>query len=252
MRNSLPLRFRLSVFNEEMEEENIGELNILAMMFRKIKGDLNVSSRVWSSLMNRYLKDPRNQVLQTSRGRSSERSNVNRGLANPGMTFSNFIKGIRLFNPEEFVFNLEIELPDDITIRKMVKVNQDMLYTEYHNKKFPDRQNLLATIFRDIKNILDVNEAKWRTLMTQYLDNPQNGFLIDDLKKGGKRSSERSNLTRGLSNPDMSIKVFTKGIKVFNPISVTLSCNLLFHDGRFTKHVITVSGTALSAGPDEE
>ena len=133
MRSSLPLRFALGVLLNEPEEENISGMNILALMFRQIKGDLNISSRSWSLLMNQYLKDPRNEVLQTSRGRSSERSNLNRGLTNPGLTFKNFMKGLRLLAPQKVTMKLDLEFDNEVTVSTSVNIDEEMLYIPFHN-----------------------------------------------------------------------------------------------------------------------
>ena len=261
MRSSLPLRFALGVLLNEPEEENISGMNILALMFRQIKGDLNISSRSWSLLMNQYLKDPRNEVLQTSRGRSSERSNLNRGLTNPGLTFKNFMKGLRLLAPQKVTMKLDLEFDNEVTVSTSVNIDEEMLYMPFHNEKYPDRQNFLATMFRNIKNTLEINDEQWRKLMSAYLNNPLNGFVeTKELKggakssvvNGGKRSSERSNLTRGLSNPDMSIKVFTKGLKVLNPKQIYFKVRLEYSGGRSSPHFIRVAGNALVAVEGEE
>lgn len=254
MRSSLPLRFALGVHLNEPEEENLSGMNILALMFRQIKGDLNISSRTWSLMMNNYLKDPRNEVLQTSRGRSSERSNLNRGLANPGLTFKNFMKGLRLLGPQKVTLKLDLEFNNGVNVARSVTLDEEQLYLPFHNEKYPDRQNFLATMFRDIKNALNINEEEWRKLMTAYLSNPLNGFVevsegedgvVHKTTNGPKRSSERSNLTRGLSNPDMSIKVFTKGLKVLNPKQIYFKVRLEYSGGRSTSHLIHVAGNAL-------
>jgi hypothetical protein len=254
------MRFALGMEFHDEDDTDVSGLNILALMFRKIKGDLNISSRVWSTMMTRYLKDPRNEVTQTSRGRSSERSNLTRALGAPGMTFKNFVKGIRLLDPKEVQLILELEFPDETRVRHTTTINQEALYMHFHNEKYPERQNVLATMFRAVKNVMGIGEEKWRELMQAYLDNPANGFVeLYEAESGvktkvtdsGKRSSERSNLTRGLGNPDMTIRVFTKGLKVLNPTNIHLTTKLDFGNGRTSSHTVSVVGSALVAVGDD-
>lgn len=261
MRNGSPMRFALAnELSDDEDDADLSGLNILALMFRKIKGDLNISQRVWSTMMTRYLKDPRNEVTQTSRGRSSERSNLNRALAAPGMTFKNFVKGLRLLDPLEVQLLLELDFPDGSRYFHKTTINQEALYMHFHNERYPDRQNVLATMFRAIKNTMGIGEEKWRELMQAYLDNPMNGFVeyhetkegvVTKVTDGSKRSSERSNLTRGLGNPDMTIRVFTKGLKVINPANIKLTTRLEFVNGRHSTHTVSVLGSALVAVGDD-
>ncbi|QDB71199.1 hypothetical protein CPT_Moabite_169 [Serratia phage Moabite] len=250
MRPGLPLRFRTAEETHRISDhEYSGPMNLLALMFRKVKGDLAINSAMWSNLMNRYLKDPRNEVTQTSRGRSSERSNLNRGLTHPEMSIKVFIKGLRVLNPKHLKFTILLVHLDGSKTSHKVEMDPEDLYQHYHNEKYPTRLNVLHQLFLDIRKTVTPTEEDWNRAMKSYLEDPGNDF--DDKNK--LRSSERSNVNRGLNNPDMSSKIFTKGLKVINPAQIYFTLELEFPGEQITHHEVRMEGNHLYiAGGDEQ
>lgn len=247
MRPGIPLRFRLAEeMRQQAEHVNQGPLNLTALMFRRIKGDLNINSVLWSSRMNLYLKDPRNDIIQTSRGRSSERSNLNRGLTHPEMTITNFIKGLRVLRPLHVKFMFLLEHVDGSRTVHVEEMSEEDIYTQYHNERFPGRHNVLSKLFTEMKKTLIKDEEDWNNRFKNYLDDPVNGF------SGTKRGSERGNLNRGLSNPNMSIKNFTKGLKVINPARIYFSLEMTFMKDQITIHEVVMDGNHLHVQGDDD
>lgn len=247
MRPGIPLRFRLA---EEMRQfndrGNQGPLNLTALMFRRIKGDLNINSVLWSSRMNLYLKDPRNEIVQTSRGRSSERSNLTRALTHSEMTITNFMKAMRVLRPLNLKFIFMLEHQNNERSVHVEEMTEEDLYTHYHNDRYPGRFNVLSRLFKQMKDKLVPDEDEWNEKFKQYLDDPVNGFL------GTKRGSERGNLNRGLSNPNMSIKNFTKGLKVINPSRIYFTLELEFMKDQTTVHEVVMDGNHLHVQGEDD
>jgi hypothetical protein len=86
----------------------------------------------------------------------------------------------------------------------------------------------------------------WRELFNLYLANPENGIIRVD-GDSDNRNSEKGNLTKALTVPNMTIKVFTKGIRILNPTSITTELELNIQGGRrITTHTVTVITSQLS------
>ena len=247
-RQGIPARFRKA---EELRRntvnENTGPMNLLSLMFREIRNDLVITPLFWDTRLNQYLKDPRNQVVQTSRGRSTERSNLNRELARQEMTLHNFIRGMRVLRPINLKFMLLIEHRDKTRTSHVDEINEIDLYTEYHNAKYPHRLNILHRLFLDIKSKVIADEADWENRVNKYVNEPVNGFV-----ERNRQSTERSNLNRGIKNPDMSIKVFTKAMKVIDPQCIYFTLELTFPDDRITLHEVRMDGRFLVTSEDDE
>lgn len=240
----IPLRFRRLTRPEPAgePEKDYEQVNLLSLLFRRTQRDLFLSSRLWSSLMSAYLKDPRSQIKQTSKARSSEQSNVKRGLAHPGMTVKNFTKGLRVIRPLQINFRLILELRDEVTVRSTVHYDQDKLFSVFNNKEAPDNHNFLRDLWDNVYNVLGFSEATWKISVTKYLDNPINGY---DGRRNIK-SSERSNLRRGLACPNMTIENFTKAIRVLDPNKITLEMDLQLDSGKWSSHSAVMEGTSFA------
>lgn len=246
----IPLRFRNVTKPEPAgePEQTYEHVNLLALMFRQIKSDLFLSSRLWTSLMNVYLKDPRSQVKQTSKARSSEQSNLKRGLTHPGMTVKNFTKALRVIRPKEVKFKVLLEFHDEAVLEARVTYDQDKLFSSFNNKENPDNHNFLRMIWDHIYFILEHTESSWKKAVTEYLDNPANGY--DDRRN--IKSSERSNLRRGLACANMTIENFTKALRVLDPARIVFEMELQVDSGAWTKHTVMMEGSSLAHSPFDE
>lgn len=243
IRPGTPLRYRRAGEHVPMTNtDTTGQVNLLTLMFRRIKSNVNMNPSLWSNRMNVYLKDPRNNVLQTSRGRSSERSNLNRGLTHAEMTTMNFMKALRVLRPLHVRFIFMLEDQDGELHCFSEDIDEVDLYLPYHNAKYPDRKNAFSRLFDVIRKRMVPDESDWNKRFKFYLEDPVNGFL-----SGTKRSSERGNLNRGLSNPNMSSKNFTKGLKVINPKKIYFTVELHFSETQHSIHEVVMDGNHLNA-----
>lgn len=247
-RRGIPARFRLA---EELRRnrvnEHTGPMNLLSLMFREVRNDLSISSIFWNNRLTQYVKDPRNEVVQTSRGKSTERSNLNRELAKQEMTLHNFIRGMRVIRPINMKFILLLEHRDGSRTSHVDEIDEEDLYTHYHNEKYPTRYNVLHRLFRDIKHQVIKDEEDWSERVNKYVNDPLNGFV-----ERNRQSTERSNLNRGIRNADMSIKVFTKALKVIDPMRIYLTLELTFPGDVITLHEVRMDGRYLVVSDDSD
>lgn len=246
----IPLRFRNANKPEPAgePEQSYEHVNLLALLFRQMKADLFLSSRKMATLMPHYLKDPRCQIKQTSKARSSEQSNLKRGLAHPGMTVKNFTKSLRVIRPKQVIFRLELEMRTGIQLTYDVSYDQDKLFSFFHNREAPDNHNFLRILWDMIYDSFGYTEATWKKAVTEYLDNPINGY--DDRRN--IKSSERSNLRRGLLCSNMTIENFTKALRIIDPAKISLTLELQLDSDAWTKHTVTMDGASLAFSPFDE
>lgn len=78
--------------------------------------------------------------------------------------------------------------------------------------------SVLAKFYRNIMDQANIDLERFHALMTAWLNNPENG-IPKDVKT---RSFVRGNLTKALSEPDMTWKTFIKGLLLMEPITIEL------------------------------
>lgn len=246
----IPLRFRDANKPEPAgePEQSYEHVNLLALLFRQMKADLFLSSRKMAALMPHYLKDPRCQIKQTSKARSSEQSNLKRGLAHPGMTVKNFTKSLRVIRPKKIVFSITLEMRDGTKPEYFVNYDQDKLFSFFHNREAPNNHNFLRELWDMIYESFGFTEASWKKAVTEYLDNPINGY--DDRRN--IKSSERSNLRRGLLCSNMTIENFTKALRIIDPAKIMFTMELQLDSDAWTQHTVTMEGSSLALSPFDE
>lgn len=229
------------------------QLNMLAKMFRAVEKSSHVKPDGRKKLMDYYTKNPKSGIKQVFRARSSEQSNLNRALTKPGMTVMVFTRGLRVYNPDTVEFILALKFFDKTTgeyttTEHVVTYDNDDLFTPYSNSKNPGRKNFLAQFWDDIQRVHPYTTDEWRAAVSRYLESPYN-----DLKsRGVTRSSERSNLNRGLSYPNMSIRTFTKALRVMEVVSVEFTANLHFGASVYRPTIIMDTGQLRFSPFDDE
>jgi hypothetical protein len=72
-----------------------------------------------------------------------------------------------------------------------------------------DSKNTLSRLFHNLRHQLDITTLRWIGLVEQYVNDPLRGTLTDV-----EKSSLQANLLIELSRPDMTWKVFCKGLDV--------------------------------------
>lgn len=243
----IPLKFHHDLKIKKPAGEPIldyDKMNLLTLLWRTINHQLFMESKGDSARMIVYLKDPRSGIKQTSKARSSEQSNLKRGLASSGMTVKNFTKGLRTIRPSEIIFKLTLEMSDGRVEHFECRYDDDKLFSNFSNKSSPNNFNFLRILWDQIYERFGFDEESWRCALTKFLNDPKNGF--DDSKTNVK-SSERSNLRRGLCCPNMTIENFTKALLAVDPVITTFG--VYIHHERLTYHEIKMRNSSLAASP---
>lgn len=105
--------------------------------------------------------------------------------------------------------------------------------TDSDTKQEEQALGILARLFRQLLhkgtgiNVPDVKYSYALRLIEAWLKDPNNG-VPDDLKR---RSSTRGNLIKEISRPDMTFRVFLKGIRWLRPQNVTFIVDLGYAHG---------------------
>lgn len=84
----------------------------LSRLFREILKDINIQPMAWSSLMERFLDDPRNRIPRNGKDRSSARGNMNKELCRPTMTWKVFRKGLQFLGATSVRFEVHATWPN--------------------------------------------------------------------------------------------------------------------------------------------
>lgn len=86
-----------------------GPGSILSSLYRKIMRSYNIrSSTEWSIFMEKYLKNPRNNIPPDHRAQTSARSNMFKELFKPQMSWKVFCKGMSFLMVEKFEIQITI------------------------------------------------------------------------------------------------------------------------------------------------
>ncbi len=94
----------------ENSDKRIGYArNTLAMVWREILAKQNMSLSGWDMSMERYLRNPRNGIMQDSKSKSSARGNLNKELTRDVMSWRVFEKGLRFLGPVQVRMKIELE-----------------------------------------------------------------------------------------------------------------------------------------------
>lgn len=90
----------------------------LARTFRAILADLRIDPFYWRTLMKRFVEDPNNGVVATSKDRSTAAGNLNKALLSSTMTWKSFIRGLRLLSYAVPYIRFEVHYQRGNTVRK--------------------------------------------------------------------------------------------------------------------------------------
>lgn len=176
--------------------------NMPAAFFRTILADLNITPQKWDAAMRRYLNDPKYGPDMSSNKRSSERSNLNRALAKPTLTWKTLRRGIDILNPKTVSFELNLVWDKNIQLP-----HRPPEYLEYTpNRQFDD----LKRLYQDILVEIGFTPKIWNRLIDRYLNRRQR------LQKNPvDRSTERGNLNKSLlDTPSFTWNNLMKGLAV--------------------------------------
>jgi len=146
MRENKKVEQMLSSRTKQVEDAT----GALSRLFRQILLDVNLSRLRWASLMDQYIKDPRNRIHQTSKDISSARGNLAKELVRPDMTWKVFNKAIRFLNPRNVKISITIEWH-----RKRTTVHEVHIYkslSSIEGKRNTSRDALGEGLLNDIKD----------------------------------------------------------------------------------------------------
>lgn len=85
---------------------------------------------------------------------------------------------------------------------------------------------VLSAMFRKILTERNVGPSAWDRLMTRYMDDPRLAAQGDTRE----RTSLRSNMNNALTDRDMTIKTFLRGLAFLRPVKIAFAICLTFPD----------------------
>lgn len=108
---------------------------------------------------------------------------------------------------------------------------------ESESKGKEEARGVLSHLWRVILSERKIMPSAWARYMSEYLSDPRNGIPTE----GKKRSSDRNNLNKELSRPDMTWNVFYKGLKLLQVVRFKMDITLTFPSGRSSTHTTVVN-----------
>nr|DAT15825.1 MAG TPA: hypothetical protein [Caudoviricetes sp.] len=128
--------------------------NELSRMFRTMLNDLEIGSKKFTNLTNKYLDNPHNGVKSDRTSRNNNRGNLMKELSNPNMSWNVFMKSIRFLGAYKFAFIMRITRKvgtEDIT-------TEHVLYAE--NFPRPEDEKEVLQHAKIIPNLSGEEESK--------------------------------------------------------------------------------------------
>lgn len=123
----------------------VGVGGILGGIFADIYQDILISSsknnpiQLWAYYMDKYVKNPANEVEQDKKSLSSARGNINKELHKQSMTWRVFCKGLRFF--QIFNFKITIEFKRKDTGESYIYSRDIDLVSDYNVKEEDDEDD---------------------------------------------------------------------------------------------------------------
>lgn len=116
----------------------------------------------------------------------------------------------------------------------MSKAFKEML--DHPDKKASEATGILARIWRIMLGDLKISYEVFNRLLIAWNNDPSNGIP----RLGKAYASERGNLMKEFERPDITWKVFLKGIKFLRPRKMTIRIDLEWDDPSKTSSRVTV------------
>lgn len=206
----------------------------LAKIFRQMLLDYNVSPREFNMRLNRYIKNPANNIPDTPRLRSSVRGNLSKELRKNKMTWSNFIKALNFLAPVKATVIMQFKLPNgELSVSEVVVIDKGLGIKNGSGWK-TTLKDISKTILKDA-GIEDVSNSEFNLLLNKYLDSPSNRVNKDSKI----RSHTRSNMKKEFSKDTMTWNNLEKLIRVINPTEICFIVNMQHHANRKSSHRVT-------------
>lgn len=182
-----------------------------AKLFRLILLDLNVNILTWDRMMREYLTSRRSGIANNPTKRSSERSNLNRALAAPTVSWNQLRKALNVINPEKIVLHL------DMTWDKNLVLPVDPpTHMEY---EVVGRVNELHAIFQQLVTDMQMTPSLWSMLMERYLNDPRNEVSTNP----AERSTVRGNRDKLLKGNRLTWSAFRTALSFLGVMEATFT-----------------------------
>lgn len=102
----------------------------LKLLYRKILDDLSINATRWKTLMDTYLRDPINGILNNTEEHVQQRSALNKNLVtNDQMTWKVFLRGLRFIRVKRLRFSVTLVHSNDTTTEHGMWLNIRNNYT---------------------------------------------------------------------------------------------------------------------------
>lgn len=114
---------------------------------------------------------------------------------------------------------------------------QQVLSTPGKGKLEPSGvRGFLAAFFRSILDDIGMNAMWWDSLMQDWLSDYRKGAI----EPRRKITSMRGNLMKELGKPEMTFKVFYKGLRFLQPFKVEFFVRIHWRSKKITEHMQTM------------
>lgn len=94
------------------------------------------------------------------------------------------------------------------------------------DKRIREAHGILSRMYRLILWELGITPYKWNLLLINYLDK----LTVQHSLTQDRVTNERNNLRKGLSDPDMTFEMLTRGLSVLDPREMTFKVELHYDD----------------------
>jgi hypothetical protein len=99
-------------------------------------------------------------------------------------------------------------------------------------------RGFFAAFYRSILDDINMNPMWWDSLMRDWISDYRQGAGEEPRKK---ITSMRGNLMKELGKPEMTWKVFSKGVRFLQPIKVDVSLRITWRSKKVTEHTQTLN-----------
>lgn len=94
------------------------------------------------------------------------------------------------------------------------------------DKRIREAHGILSRMYRLILWELGITPYKWNLLLINYLDK----LTVQHSLSQDRVTNERNNLRKGLSDPDMTFEMLTRGLSILDPREMTFKVELHYDD----------------------
>lgn len=203
-----------------LDDKGVSEAqNAVAKLFRSVLLERGIDRKTWDRLIRQYVTDPKNGIPNNPTKRSSERSNVNRALCRPKITWKSFRKALALLRPKSVRYVL------DLTWDPKLKLpHEPPTQIEYVPQS---RQDVLCQMVRELFVAVGVNVKIWDRLVERRLDRHVRSVGHNPVD----RSTERGNIRKTILNANSyTWDNFVKALNILGVIEATFTIELTWAD----------------------